>query len=261
MKKILLLLCLFIACTNLFAQKVKYKKDQILIDDQAVAVLEKISNGAMQPANFSLKTLDNSEILVAQIQNLTTTDGYFNYNIVFVKSGNKGEVRVAAINAGERLAKIFIENELIKDNAPSEEAERRFLLLYPSKEADNNKQAIQQVVNVFNGEQPKPLRYETVSRPTSGIIFVDAKGSVSESNTEIGTIQSQRDMQMGKFKTSLTIALPNKTQIAEAQFEGIDANNTATLVTYRDRLTHQVPINEATYQKDIVTFLTKNGYL
>ncbi len=260
MKKIFLLICILASLTQVFAQKIKYKKEQILLDDQAIAKLEKISNGAMQPSNFSLKTLEGTEILVAQIKSLTTTDGYFNYDIVFTQSGNKGEARVAAINAGERLAKIFIENDLIKEQAFNQEAENRFLLLYPSKESGSSV-ATSPANTELGGTNRAPLQYQIVERRNKGVIFIDNSGKINDNNIFIGTINHQRDMDKGTFKNRVLIALPDGTTIAEAHFEGIGTVNTAQISTFRDRQSHTVNINETTFKKDIVEFLTQRGYL
>lgn len=256
MKTLFLFICLLTSFVQVMAQKVNYKKEQILLDNNVVAKLEKISNGPMQPSNFSLKTLDGVEILVAQIQSLTTTDGYFNYDIVFAQSGNKGEVRVATLNAGERLAKIFIENDLIKDQVFNPEAENRFLLLYPTKAGNQPVAASPSNVN-----NTAPLQYQIVKRPNNSIIFVDNSGNINANQILIGTISHKRDMDKGVFKNYVSIMLPDGTTIASANFEGIGTSNTAQISTYRDKQNHTININETTFKKDIAEYLAQKGYL
>lgn len=263
MKKVLIFSTLLLLFTSVLAQKISYKKEQILLDGNPIANLEKISNGPLQPNNFSLKTLEGTEILLAKIRQLTTNNGYFNYDIVFVKSGNAAELSVAAISTGERLAKIFVENELIKDGQFNEAAEARFLTLFSSKSSPNAKETTENAENKHDNRKRVPLKYDIVKRPaTGGIVFVDNNsGALKDGNSDVGYMQSKRNTADGKIVTLLTVTLIDGTTIAEGRFEGIETNNTATLTTFRDWQTHHISISETTFKKDIATYLIQKGYL
>ena len=77
----------------------------------------------------------------------------------------------------------------------------------------------------------------------------------------IESLTKSHDLTWCPIQTVLTYYLPDGTKIAEATFTGIDSDNTAKVITFKDQNTTSVSIHESSKTKDVAAFLSENGYL
>lgn len=233
------------------AQEVKLENDTIYKDGKAYGLI--LKQGKMGNATFSLRTLTNTEIAVAKFDEATKSEdgkagGY--YRLTFMGSGAFGHF--AGLNTAKTLAKIAVENDLIKDNAVNPEGEKRFLALYPSQL--KNQPTV--IVNV-NTNSPD---YTPVERSKMGSVMA-INGKLTQGGVDIGTYSSSTSYSGGKGTQTTLYKLPNGVQCASATYDNIGAKS-ATVRTMRDNQTHTVTIkNSAMSEQEIAEWLSVNGYL
>lgn len=249
--KNLAFLLLFLPVT-LFAQKVKWENDTIYKDNTAWAVMT--STGGLKPA-YSLRTLSGTEIAVAKgdesIPKVNQNDPAY-LRITFLGDNKFGHM-TEAIPVGKRLAKAFVESEVIKDNALNPSGEARFLALYPPRA--NATVILVSSTNVTAGPD-----YTTVDRNRYGMVQVIG-GEVTQSSTKIGTCTTTSGAANGSTYTTISFYLPNGVKCAEATITGA-ASHTCTIVTMKDMAQHTIDIsNLAAKEKEIAEWLAKNYYL
>lgn len=235
----------------LSAQKTKLENDTIYKDDVAYGILLK-TGPALMPT-YSIRTLTNTEIAVSKFDEATEksdgTGGY--YRFTFLGTGAFGHL-YPGLNIGKGLAKVVVENDLIKDNAINPEGEKRFLALYPS-------QLTTQPTVVVNVNTNGP-DYTTVERNRSMPVFESA-GKLTQAGVNIGSCKTSTSYSGGKGIATITYYLPNGVECAQATCENIGAK-TATVVTRKDNRSHAVTIsNSAMKEKEIAEWLANNYYL
>lgn len=123
-------------------QKVTIEDDTIKIDGKNYAIIEKKGGMGMQ---FSVKSLDGKEQIFfnmlefndPQERNSSNPQGRVTYfEVTFMNSGGRCEV----MGVGKKgLAKMVVENNLIKDNSVDADAEKRFIMINGTKYSERKK--------------------------------------------------------------------------------------------------------------------------
>ena len=255
MKKILLMLPLSILfLCGVSAQKVRYKKDMVTVDDKPYCKM--VSKGFTM-VTYTIKSLDDKLVAIVKPQMGETSIPGLQYYFVmtFMESGNQCELQ-PDMGFGTQLAKDMVEAGLFKDSSMVAGGERNFLLLHKQKFSSDPNAKAENILTNSNST----MQYKTVERRKTGNISIYGD-YIQQSGVEIGKVKMDRAAQAGGIKTVLTYYLPDGTKIAEATFTGIDSDNTAKVITFKDQNTTSVSIHEHSKTKDVAAFLSENGYL
>ncbi len=250
MKKLLILLALLPFTIN--AQEITLEHDTIYKDKVAYGLVTK--TGKMGNAIYSVKTLTNVEIAVVKFDDATQAPGETNgyHRFTFLGTGAFGHF-YPGMNIAKGIAKVVVENDLIKDNAVNPEGEKRFLALYPNQ--IKNQPTV--IVNVNNNNSPD---YTPVARNKFGSVLA-INGKLSQSNTTIGSYTTTTDFSGGKSIATTYFTLPNSVHCASATYDNIGAKS-ASVRTMRDNVTRTITItNSANCEQEIANWLSTNGYL
>lgn len=118
MKKIILALILVLA-TNAFSQKVKFKKDMILVDDKEFLSFEK--GGTFGAVNYDLSELNGKKRIITLVQNnggshMELSDDYT--QIKFITNGTKAEISGGDLR---NAIKLLLKNEVLKPDGTLDE--------------------------------------------------------------------------------------------------------------------------------------------
>jgi len=249
MKKILFVLLLVSSAAT--AQVATLEKDTIYKDGKPYGLLTK--TGKMGNTVYSIRSLTNAELAVVKFDEATQAQGATNgyHRLTFLGSGAFGHF-YPGLNTAKGIAKVVVENDLIKDNAINPEGEKRFLALYPNQ--IKNQPSV--VVNVNNGGPD----YTPVER-SRNMPVMEANGTISQGGTNIGTCITSVAYMEGRGTATIKFYLLNGVQCAAATCDNIGAK-TATVVTMKDNRSHTVTItNSAVKEKEIAQWLADNYYL
>jgi hypothetical protein len=118
MKKIILALILILT-TNAFSQKVKFKKDMILVDDKEFLTFEK--GGTFGAVNYDLSELNSKKRIITLVQNnggshMELSDDYT--QIKFITNGTKAEISGGDLR---NAIKLLLKNEVLKPDGTLDE--------------------------------------------------------------------------------------------------------------------------------------------
>jgi hypothetical protein len=141
MKKYFLLTVLFLIVTSTIKaqkQKITVDNDTIKVDGTAYGIIEK--KNALQ-SDYTVKSLDGKEQIFFKYQEFNDpakADNYGNpqgkvtyFEVTFLNSGGKCEMDIAATKKG--VAKVVVENHLLKGNEVDSDAEKKLILINGSK--------------------------------------------------------------------------------------------------------------------------------
>lgn len=263
MKKVIWLLAFALVLAyspTAFAQKVSYEKKEktIYLDEKPHAKLYQV--GGIMSADFSLKTLDEKEIVYFKYD----TDKGF-YEVIFMETNERAYHNTGALG-GKGIAKFAVEHKLVKDNALNEEAKKRYITLFSTQpEASNkvantiNKIGIGGNNNNSNNNAPNIVQYSLVERDKQGHIDTNLSKEIKQDFKVIGTFEKNDNFSAGTI--TYYIKLPNGTTIAEAVGKGI-APNQYEVTSYANRLKSVVTVKYTTSPvEEIARYLVDNGYL
>lgn len=133
----LFLLLLFTGVSYSQKQKVTLEDDTIQVDGKNYAIIEKKSGLAF---DFTIKTLDGKEQIYFQFLEFNNPNKINSgnpkgrvtyYEVTFFSSGQKCEVQSPGAKKG--VAKLVVENNLIKENEVDAESEKKFILIHGMK--------------------------------------------------------------------------------------------------------------------------------
>ena len=223
MKSGILLLTLLLGLTTLTAQKVKLKKDILLIDKVEVAKLTKEKNKAMMGmvSDYTLANLDGDVLLTATYTDLVPEDPnnnmvYF-FEFTFPTLGDKkAYFGLSKLGTSKSLAKLVGKNGLIADGAI-------------------DAKALDKLIDK-KGKTPEIKQdFTKVNRNRNFPVELREKGEISQVSEVIATYidrGTQRGQDVYEFY------LPNGTLAATIRFA--DGNNAKTIAveTYEDDRKH-----------------------
>jgi hypothetical protein len=145
MKKVPVLILLFLLAgftAQAQKQKVTIDDDTIKVDGHPYGIIER--KGIV--FDFTIKSLDGKEQIYLKYMEFydphevssANPKGTVNYfEVTFLNSGGKCEVMTAANKKG--VAKIIVENNLLKDNAVDPDAEKKFIMINGTKYTEQKK--------------------------------------------------------------------------------------------------------------------------
>ncbi|AZB24226.1 hypothetical protein [Chryseobacterium bernardetii] len=110
MKKILLF-CAFLSASFVLGQKIRYKKDKVLVDDKEILKTEKI--GSFGAGGFNLYELDGKKPIIALIAidngtHMDLSDDYI--QVKFLTKGTKAEIAGGDLQS---TIKLLMQNDII----------------------------------------------------------------------------------------------------------------------------------------------------
>ena len=274
MKKMFTLFVLVSLLTNgVFAQKIRYKKDQVTIDDKPYCAMT--SKGFLTK-DYTVKTLEGKTIMTMKIQSIGETDkAEYYYLISFIDSGNQCEFDAVQLNVGTKLAEDMVESGVFVDGKLSEEGEKRFLNLHKRKFSEEIDKRINgrpnttvvKIENVFGGNNDKKVNEEKpknkaklVERNREGDIDVwMASKEIKQDFKKIGYYTEAND----GMKVIVSIYLPEGKKIAKATFEDAFAKQ-GTLTTFSDDEERGVKVSGSTtsdWVQSLAKYLVDRDYL
>jgi hypothetical protein len=199
-----------------FSQKMKvtYDDDTIKVDGVPYAIMTKKSAGVLI-YDYSVRNMSGTEliffkVLLRDTYGTRTYTAYgqgqeIYYEINFIASGGKAEMDH---KSGKGLAKMVVENNLIKNNAIDYEAERRFMQVYhghyPSSEAPVSNNSAPVVVNINNA--PPQASTEQIAPPPAP---PKSKSPVTINGNEI----IRDNNVIGKFREETTSSTYSEKQL------------------------------------------------
>ena len=147
MKKLILLLFITASCTT-FAQKQKITVDEdtIRVDGVSFAILEKKTPSA---PSYTVKSMSGTPLMhwqfydfndPGEVSNSNTSGRVTYFQITFLGDKQQCEIRPVMANS-KHVAKVIVENELIKNGAINQEAENNFVLINGMKFTEQKQRA------------------------------------------------------------------------------------------------------------------------
>jgi hypothetical protein len=279
MKRLFALLTLIVLLTTIsFAQKIKYKKDMVTIDDKPYCQMT--SKGFMTK-DYTIKNLEGKTVATMKVQVVETvpgkpSEGY--YLISFIDSGNQCEFEVG-MSPGSKLAEDMVEASLFVDGKLSEEGEQRFLNLHKrkfSEEIDkkldrNSGNPIVKVGSIFGNKKnkeaddsettakPAKAKFKLVERNKDGNLDVWASKEIKQDFKKIGYYTETRD----GLKIIVSIFLPDGKKVAKISFADSFAKQ-GKMTTFSDDEERDVKVEGSfvgDWVKSIATYLIDRDYL
>jgi hypothetical protein len=277
MKKLFTLSTLFFLTISIsFAQKVKYKKDMVSVDEKPYCTM--VSKGFMTK-DYTIKNLEGKTVATMKLQtvyspNLKTSENY--YLISFIESGNQCESEVLGVfSPGSKLAEDLVEASVFVDGKFSEEGEQRFLKLHKRKISEEidvrmNGKANNPVVkieNIFGGnsdntktttKEIKP-KAKLIERNKDAAIDVWASKEIKQDFKKIGYYTETRD----GLKIVVSIFLPEGKKVAKITFADSFAKQ-GNMTTFSDDEEREVKVEGSfvgDWVKSISAYLIDRDYL
>jgi hypothetical protein len=257
-----------------FAQKVKYKKDMVSVDEKPYCMM--VSKGFMTK-DYTIKNLEGKTVVTMKLQVLKNSppDIEAYYLVSFIESGNQCEREYGAVmSPGSKLAEDMVEAGLFVDGKLNEEGEERFLKLNRrkfSEEIDKrmNGKSSGPVVNVFGGkksdnadetsEKPKKVKAKLVERNKDATIDVWASKEIKQDFKKIGYYTETRD----GLKIVVSIFLPEGKKVAKITFADSFAKQ-GNMTTFSDDEERDVKVEGSfvgDWVKSISAYLIDRDYL
>ena len=245
MKKMFPLFVLVSLLTNgVFAQKVKYKKDQVTIDDKPYCTMT--SKGFLAK-DYTVKNLEGKTVMTMKGQYIEVPNkepqGY--YQVSFIESGSQCEFNMEQFNVGTKLAEDMVEAGVFVDGKLAEEGEKRFLNLHKRKFSEEidaringkSNSTIVKIENVFGGNNDKKAvedkpkkKFQLVERNREGALEVWlASKAIEQDFKKIGYYTETQD----GMKVIVSIHLPEGKKVAKVIFEDAFAKQ-GTMTTFSD---------------------------
>ncbi len=282
MKKLFTLSTLILLFATLsFAQKVKYKKDLVSVDEKPYCTM--VSKGFMTK-DYTIKNLEGKTVATMKLQTVYTADlkkseNY--YLISFIESGNQCESEVLGVfSPGSKLAEDLVEASVFVDGTLSEEGEQRFLKLHRRKLSEeiekrmnagtNSSNPIVKIENIFGGrksddnaaetsEKPKKVKAKLVERNKDAAIDVWASKEIKQDFKKIGYYTETRD----GLKIVVSIFLPEGKKVAKITFADSFAKQ-GNMTTFSDDEEREVKVEGSfvgDWVKSISAYLIDREYL
>ncbi|CAN5917299.1 hypothetical protein BH11BAC7_BH11BAC7_14960 [soil metagenome] len=148
MKKYCVLILLFLTATLTVSaqkQKITLDDDTIMVDGQQYGILEKKMGVGF---HYTVRSMDGKELMYllflefndpSEINSANPKGNVPYFEVTFLGSGKKCEIPTATKKG---LAKMIVENNLLKGNDVDAEAEKRFILINGTKFSEQ-KQSLQ----------------------------------------------------------------------------------------------------------------------
>jgi hypothetical protein len=271
---------IFLTISISFAQKVKYKKDLVSVDEKPYCTM--VSKGFMTK-DYTIKTLEGKTVATMKLQTVYTADQKKSENyylISFIESGNQCESEVLGVfSPGSKLAEDLVEASVFIGGNFSEEGEQRFLKLHKrkfSEEIDkrmnagtNSNNPIVKIENIFGGkksdnadeasEKPKKVKAKLVERNKDASIDVWASKEIKQDFKKIGYYTETRD----GLKIVVSIFLPEGKKVAKITFADSFAKQ-GNMTTFSDDEEREVKVEGSfvgDWVKSISAYLIDREYL
>jgi hypothetical protein len=270
---------LFLTISVSFAQKIKYKKDMVSVDEKPYCIMT--SKGFMIK-DYTVKTLEGKTVATMKAQLIETGDknndeGY--YIIAFIESGNQCERELMNVmSPGTRLAEELVEAGVFEDGKFREEGEQRFLKLHRrkfSEEIDkklnrNSNNPIIKIENNFGSKKNEDDNSETISKQSNikpklvernkdGNLEIWADKQIKQDFKKIGYYTETRDA----MKIVVSIFLPDGKKVAKITFADAFAKQ-GKMTTFSDDEERDVKVEGSfvgDWVKSVSTYLIDRDYL
>jgi hypothetical protein len=266
---------IFLTISISFAQKVKYKKDLVSVDEKPYCTM--VSKGFMTK-EYTLKNLEGKTVATMKPVMIDDTppkyEGYYLFS--FIESGNQCERELLNVmSPGSRLAEDIVEAGLFVDGKLNEEGEQRFLKLNRrkfSEEIDKrmNGKSNSPVVNIFGSnksddnaaeasDKPKKVKAKLVERNKDASIDVWASKEIKQDFKKIGYYTETRD----GLKIVVSIFLPEGKKVAKITFADSFAKQ-GKMTTFSDDEERDVKVEGSfvgDWVKSISAYLIDREYL
>jgi hypothetical protein len=276
MKKLFTLFTL-ILLTNFFsfAQKVKYKKDLVSVDEKPYCTM--VSKGFMTK-EYTIKTLEGKTVATMKPVMIDDTppkyEGY--YLVSFIESGNQCERELLNVmSPGSRLAEDIVEASLFIDGKYNEEGEQRFLKLNRRKFSEEidvringkSNSPIVKIENVYGGNSDETkvatkeskTKAKLVERNKDASIDVWASKEIKQDFKKIGYYTETRD----GLKIVVSIFLPEGKKVAKITFADSFAKQ-GKMTTFSDDEERDVKVEGSfvgDWVKSVSAYLIDRDYL
>jgi len=217
-------------------------------------VVEK-SNGFLQPNDFSVRNLQNVELIYVKYAYYykpfpappNTIVQYYTY--YFTDTQNKSE-----ITFNTKVYKTVVEENLINGSQISSDAEAKFVSLNGMRYTqEQNAATVQPVVIVNNTGGGIVQRNRNAG-------FSVINGQVRQDNVMVGTVQMSQMAENGIIVKTIVAFLPDGTKVAEATCNGLDAHNW-NVITLKDNRSYWVNSSFNNDASDIVRYLIGAYYM
>ena len=256
MKKIVLLVSVFVCAFQLSAQSVDVDKKTglVTVDDKEAFYLEPKSMG-MMTYDFSLQNLDHKEVAYLKHQEVPvrrkdgTTTTKTEYLMVFTKTGNLCTITGLSMLTGymKPMAKMIASANLIQNGEVSPTEERKFITLNDGTFVNNTSLAPQKVV-VSNTESA-PVR-------SSGPADISLKESKIYNNSEmVGVFKRTEDAGI------TTISVYNNTDALVCKATHPNENPDADWTIVSDGKSATILYNSAAPLEKLFKYLVEKGIL
>jgi hypothetical protein len=197
-------------CTG---QKIKCQNDTVKVDGHAYAILKKKSAGPMR-SDYIVNGLAGTELIYFRSVLGPYTGGFkygqgeeLTYEATFIASGSKADLKYYTENG---IAKLIVENNLVKDNMIDAESEARFIHL-------NNGYLVTNTVN--DPPEKTPLVVVNINNNggnTSDNNSVTQTPQATKSNSPVildGNKIMRDDKIIGKFRMDTTTSVYSQRMI------------------------------------------------
>ncbi len=262
MKKMFILSVLVSLLANgVLAQKVKYKKDQVTIDDKPYCT---ITSKGFLTKDYTVKNLEGKTIMTMKIQSIgEAAKAEFYYLISFIDSGNQCEFDAVQLNVGTKLAEDMVESGVLADGKLSEEGEKRFLKLHKrkfSEEIDKNlnRKAGNSTTKDDEGKSKTKAKFIERNRESEIEVWMSSK-DIKQDFKKIGYYTEARE----GMKIIVSIYLTDDKKIAKVVFEDAFAKQ-GNLTTFSDDEERMLKVSGSTtsdWVKLVAKYLVDRDYL
>jgi len=232
--------------------KVVLSLDTIYKSGVPYAVLKE--KKVMLTSDYSLYSLTGKELVDIPYEcvddNNSASGMLCYYAFLFLQSGKRGEIE---IGIGDKIEKIIVECDLVKDNDINPSGENKFLMKNPPKYSNKPQNNGTTVIVINNGNTSTVTgdMYQTVERKRDATIYVFGE-ELKQDFKVIGSAKKQQK--------TISFYLPNGTKIAEATSQNY--NDTQwKIVTLKDNKVHNTSTSFGSDTKDLAKYLTDLYYL
>jgi hypothetical protein len=276
MKRLFTLFTLVLLFSNIsIAQKVKYKKDLVSVDEKPYCMMT--SKGFMAK-DYTIKNMDGKTVATMKLQVIKNSppDIEAYYLVSFIESGNQCEREYGAVvSPGSKLAEDMVEASLFVDGKLSEEGEQRFLKLNRRKFSEEidvrmngkSNSPIVKIENVFGGNSDDSKATSKESKPKSKLvernkdasIDVWASKEIKQDFKKIGYYTETRD----GLKIVVSIFLPEGKKVAKITFADSFAKQ-GKMTTFSDDEERDVKVEGSfvgDWVKSVSAYLIDRDYL
>lgn len=232
LRSLALLFCLAFRTVYVIAQDVEYKKGAIYVDGNEYAKVEVEKQNFGLTKNFQLFSLTGEKLVIAvvatEFQQDKSDNSYLFYRFTFLKSGQIGIFKIAALGQEKSFAKLIGSSGIIVKNTTDDKKVMEFI--------------------ASRGATPSiAIDYTTVARNKAWPIELKEDKTIQQDAKQIGSF---KHMGTGNGLDSYEYKLPSGILVARLSFAGGNNAQNFEVFTPKDNLKRVVNIP----QKETIKF-------